>query len=442
MNDISSRVRAAGVVGAGGAGFPTHVKLAAKAEIVLLNGAECEPLLKTDQQLAALYPQLVVAGLREAMAATGATRGIIALKAKYKEAIAALQSHLTPPMEIAVLPDIYPAGDEVMAIWFATGRRVPPGGIPLNIGVVVHNIQSAINIAKAVAAGEPVVTRTLTITGAVRTPLSVTVPLGTKMRELLELAGGGTSGDLAFIEGGPVMGTLLDDLDQPVTKTTGGLIALPAEHSLIRSKQNSLEACLRTAKTVCEQCSLCTELCPRHLIGHPLAPHLLVRAVNYNCIGDPAMLTTALTCSECGVCEVYACPVGISPRRVNVALKAALRAKGVKYQGTLRNDDPLAEYRLVPSSRLVDRLGLREWYREAPLSSRVHEPAEVVLKLRQHVGAPAEPIVHPGDQVSQGQLVAEIPEGALGARIHASIAGTVAAVTPQTITIRKSGAAS
>jgi Na+-translocating ferredoxin:NAD+ oxidoreductase RnfC subunit len=308
--EISGKVREAGVVGAGGAGFPTHVKLSAQAEIVVVNAAECEPLLKTDQQLAARYPEQVIKGLTLAMEATGAQKGIIALKAKYQAALTALEPYLSANIQIAVLPDIYPAGDEVITIWLTTGRRVPPGGIPLNIGVVVNNVQTLINVARAVD-GEVVTTRTLTVTGAVKRPSTVTVPIGTSLREMLNLAGGAWEEDLAYIEGGPMMGTQITDLSLPVTKTTGGLIALPSDHPLIQRKQMALETVLRIAKSVCEQCCFCTELCPRHMIGHELSPHLLIRAVNYQAIGSLSKLASALTCSECGVCEVYACSVGI-----------------------------------------------------------------------------------------------------------------------------------
>jgi len=436
---ISSLVREAGVVGAGGAGFPTHVKLAAQAEIVIVNGAECEPLLKTDQQLAALFPEQLIKGLSLAMEATGAKQGIIALKAKYKEAIVALKPYLTEQVTIAIMPDIYPAGDEVITIWLTTGRRVPPGGIPLNIGVVVNNVQTLINVARA-HDGEPVTKRTLTVTGAVKNPITVTVPIGTSLREVLELAGGGRSEDLVYINGGPMMGSVITDLSDPVTKTTGGLIALPKDHRLIERKSKSLETILRIAKSVCEQCCFCTELCPRHMIGHELSPHLLIRGVNYKALGKPSTLTSALTCSECGVCEAYACPVGISPLRVNQALKAELRGKGLKYQGVLGKADPMAEHRLIPTSRLMDRLNLRSLYSEAPLSLESYEPEEVTLKLQQHIGAPAEAMVKVGEDVRVGQVVGEIPVGALGARVHASLSGTVIQVTPQTITIRKGGA--
>ena len=437
---ISTAVRNAGVVGAGGAGFPTHVKLSAKAEVVIVNAAECEPLLKTDQQLAARYPDQVVKGLILAMKATGAQKGIIALKAKYKDAIAALEPYLadTNTIDLAIMPDIYPAGDEVITIWLTTGRRVAPGGIPLNIGVVVNNVQTLINVARAVD-GLPVTTRTLTVTGAVKKPITVTVPIGTSLRDVLDLAGG-VDPDLTYISGGPMMGTLITDLSTPVTKTTGGLIGLPKDHPLIKRKGMTVETVLRIAKTVCEQCSFCTELCPRHILGHELSPHRLIRAVNYKKVGDPLLVTSALTCSECGVCEAYACPVGISPLRVNIALKAELRAKGIRYQGELGKVDPMAMHRLIPSSRLMDRLKLRPWYKEAPLSLEEYQPEEVTLKLQQHIGAPADPIVNVGDVVQVGQLIGEIPEGSLGAKVHASLDGTVIQRTGQTITIRKGGA--
>ena len=439
MNEISEKVKAAGVVGAGGAGFPTHVKLAARAEIFLVNGAECEPMLRTDQQLMAKSPELLVRGLELAMQATGAREGIIALKAKYGEAIAALKPLLRPNMRIEILRDIYPAGDEVITLWLTTGRRVPPGGIPINVGAVVNNPQTLMNVARAVD-GTSVTTRTFTITGAVAHPMTVTVPLGVSLQEMLDLAGGPTCAAPAFIDGGPMMGHLIDDLNRPVTKTTGGLIVLPEDHMLIRRKRQTMGSVLRIAKTVCEQCMYCTELCPRHIIGHELPPHLIIRTVNHNRLGAPSVIRSALTCSECGVCEAYACPVGISPMRVNVALKAELRANNIRYEGELGPVDPMAENRLIPISRLVSRLNLGPWYpHHAPLQEQEYAAKKVTLILKQHAGAPATPVVKVGDAVKKGQLVAEIPDGALGARIHASIDGIVAQVTGEAIEIRNGG---
>ena len=439
MNEISEKVKAAGVVGAGGAGFPTHVKLEAKAEIFLVNGAECEPMLRTDQQLMAQTPELLVRGLSLAMQATGATTGIIALKAKYKAAIAALEPLLQPGMRIDILRDIYPAGDEVITLWMTTGRRVPPGGIPIQVGAVVNNPQTLMNVARAMD-GTPVTSRTFTVTGAVRRPITVTTPIGTPLSELLALAGGSTCEQPAYIEGGPMMGKLVGDLSQPVTKTTGGLVVLPSEHMLIIRKRQSMNSVLRIAKTVCEQCCYCTELCPRHILGHELPPHLIIRSVNHNRLGTPSVVRSALTCSECGVCEAYACPVGISPMRVNIALKAEFRSNNLRYEGVLNPADPMAENRLIPSSRLISRLNLGPWYPpEAPLLPEEYAPQKVSLLLKQHTGAPAVPVVKTGDRVKKGDLVAEMPAGALGARVHASIDGQVVHVSGTAVEIRNGG---
>ncbi|GAB0555989.1 hypothetical protein MC04F13_33790 [Escherichia coli] len=277
---IRERVQAAGVVGAGGAGFPTHIKLQARVDTFLVNAAECEPMLKVDQQLMAQQASRLLRGVHYAMKATGASSGIIALKEKYQLAINALTPLLPPDIRLHILPDVYPAGDEVLTIWMATGRRVPPAALPVSVGVVVNNVQTVLNIARAVEQQYPVTRRTLTVNGAVAKPITVTVPIGMSLREVLALAGGATVDVPGFINGGPMMGSLITSLDTPVSKTTGGLLVLPNSHSLIQRRMQNDRSVLAVAKTVCEQCRLCTDLCPRHLIGHELAPHLLVRAVN------------------------------------------------------------------------------------------------------------------------------------------------------------------
>ena len=430
---IQEKVREAGVVGAGGAGFPTHVKFGAKAEIFLVNCAECEPLLKVDQQLAEKYAESLIRGLYLGMRATGAKEGVIALKAKYGPAIAALTPLLHDNMRIHILQDVYPAGDEFITIWMATGRRVPPAALPLSVGVVVNNALTLINVARAVDKNQPVTTRTLTVAGAVRRPVTVTVPIGTSFKEVIDLAGGATVPDPQYLDGGPMMGKLFSDVSRPITKTTGGIIVLPESHLLIRRRTQPLQVQMRIARTVCEQCCLCTELCPRHIIGHELPPHLIVRSVNFNHIGQPSVLLSALTCSECAVCEAWACPVDISPMRLNQTLKAEFRKQNARYTEPLRAADPMARHRLAPISRLIARLGIAAYNHKAPLDETTYRPQRVTLQLRQHIGAPAVPVVHADEQVTAGQLVAEIPEGALGARVHASITGKVEAVDANAI---------
>lgn len=432
---IRDRVRAAGVVGAGGAGFPAHVKLQAQVEIFLVNAAECEPMLKVDQQLMAQQPARLIRGVQYAMKATGAREGIIALKEKYRDAIEALTPLLPSSIRLHILPDVYPAGDEVLTIWMATGRRVPPAALPVSVGVVVNNVQTVLNIARAVEQQYPVTRRTLTVNGAVARPLTVTVPVGMSLRDVLALAGGATVDDPGLINGGPMMGSLVTSLDSPVTKTTGGLLVLPKTHPLIQRRMQDERTVLSVAKTVCEQCRLCTDLCPRHLIGHELSPHLLVRAVNYQQAATPQLLLSALTCSECNVCESVACPVGISPMRINRMLKRELRAQNLRYEGPLNPADEMAKYRLVPVKRLITKLGLSDWYHDAPLTDVAPSTDKTTLLLRQHIGASAVPCVQKGERVVRGQCVADMPSGALGAPVHASIDGIVSDITEHAITV-------
>lgn len=432
---IKQRVQQAGIVGAGGAGFPTYVKLNASAEIYLVNGAECEPLLKVDQQLAVRNAKELVRGLQYGMKATGANEGIIALKAKYKEAISTLEPILPNNIRLHILEDIYPAGDEVITIWLATGRRVPPASLPLSVGVVVSNVQTLINVARAVEEEIPVTERTLTINGMVKQPITLTVPIGTTFQQVLDLAGGPTISNPAYINGGPMMGALVESLDEVVTKTTGGLLVLPDDHLLIRRRKQEMSSVLAMARTVCEQCCLCTELCPRHLIGHELPPHLIVRAVNYQKADEASILLSALTCSECGICEAYACPVEISPMRLNKALKKEFREKGARYEGELRPADPMAKYRLLPVKRLVSRLDLDKVNLPAPWLDTTWQPTTVTLPVSQHIGAPAKAVVSIGDKVVKGQLLAAMDEGQLGAPIHASISGVITHADHQKIII-------
>lgn len=434
---IRERVQNAGIVGAGGAGFPTYVKFNSEAEIFLVNGAECEPLLKVDQQLAEKNAIELIKGLQYGMIATGAKEGIIALKAKYKPAIETLTPLLPHDIRIHILDDVYPAGDEVITIWMATGRRVPPAALPLSVGVVVNNVQTLINVSHAVENEAPVIDKTLTINGMVKAPITVTVPIGTTYRQVLEMAGGATIPNPAFLNGGPMMGVLFHDLDEPIKKTTGALLVLPDDHLLIRRRTQDMASVVAMARTVCEQCCLCTELCPRHLIGHELPPHLIVRAVNYQKADQTECSTilSALTCSECGICEAYACPVEISPMRLNQALKAQFRAEGAKYVGELRPLNPMAEYRLLPISRLITRIDLDCMNHKASMIDIEWMPSKVVLPLLQHIGAPAKPVVSVGDRVTRGQLIASMEAGKLGVPLHASISGIIQNIDDHNIVI-------
>lgn len=440
MNEVAELARQAGVVGAGGAGFPTHVKLDAQVEYVVVNGAECEPLLEVDQNLLITAGPRLAAMLEAVRRAVGAREARVAIKAKHEEAVAAAEAAVAayPALKVVPLGDFYPAGDEFVLVYETTGRLVPQGGIPLQVGVVVLNVETLWNLVEA-QGGRPVTHKWITVAGAVARPGTFRVPLGVSVSDMLALAGGATITDFAVLNGGPMMGKLVENLADPVTKTTKGLVVLPRLSPVIEVRARPLSSILRQARAACCQCQECTDLCPRHLLGHGLAPHKVMLAASYGAAEVAAPLTQAFLCSECGVCDLYACPMGLSPRRVSQALKEELARQGVKnpHKGAPAGTHPWRSYRRVPVARLLPRLGLKPYERPAPLREVTWEPEAVTLPLRQHVGAPAEPVVAVGDRVEVGQLVAEIPAGKLSSRLFASISGYVSACTPAALVLTR-----
>ncbi len=436
---IIDQVREAGVVGAGGAGFPTHVKLAARADLVIANGAECEPLLRVDQQLMAIYPDEIISGLQLGMKATGARQGIVALKKKYHPAIDALQKTITGKkgLSLFLLDNFYPAGDEHVLFHEVTERLVPEGGIPIETGAVVQNVGTLININNA-SRGIPVLDRTVTVAGAVKTPVTLKVPVGTMVSELVKAAGGPVVPDAVVLLGGPMMGEIVSPDETPVTKMCSGVIVLPADNPVVFNKKERLGTLLSRMKSACCQCSYCSDLCPRRMLGHRLEPHKINRAAS-NLNVAPEIVAGAMLCCECGVCESYSCLMSLSPRRVIQRIKTEFGSKG--FHNPLHRVDisphPARKMRRVPTARLIRRLKLHRYDVAAPLSSRLVQPERVVLSLKQHVGVPAVPVVDKGSTVKRGDLVAEIPEKSLGARVHASIDGKVLSLDEQMIILSR-----
>jgi Na+-translocating ferredoxin:NAD+ oxidoreductase RnfC subunit len=441
--NLVDAVRAAGVVGAGGAGFPTHVKVGASVELVIANGAECEPLLYCDKVVMEHFAPEVLRGLRLVMQATGAKRGVITIKRRYQQVVAAVRRELAAATDVELyeLDNFYPAGDEHVLVNLVTGKVIPEGGIPLGVGVVVNNVITLRNVAQAVDAGRPVTRRMLTVHGEVRRPITVSLPVGAPFSAALELAGGPSQQGCVFVEGGPMMGQVRRDPATPISKVTSGIIVLPESHPLPARKLMSLQRELRLSKTVCCQCRFCTDLCPRYLLGHDIHPHLVMRALNSQGTTESpsAHVTSAFLCCLCGVCEVYACPLGLSPRRVYEGTKKELQQAGVRNPHARTNVSVRdAAARRIPLPRLVARLGISSYYAQPPeyLAAEIAVPW-VRIPLGAHFGAPAQPTVKEGERVSEGDLVGEIPAGKLGARVHASMAGKVTAVNPSFVEIHK-----
>ena len=435
---LVEKIKQAGVVGAGGGGFPTHVKFAAKADTVIANGAECEPLLHKDAVVMERQAAQMIRGMQLAMEAVGSTTGIVGIKAKNKHAVEAIQAACAgTAVRVHLLGDYYPAGDEYDLVYETTGRLIPPGGIPLNVGAVVCNVETYVNIAAA-AEGKPVTHKTLTIAGAVREPMTLTVPLGVTLRDCIAAAGGVTVDDPVIAIGGMMMGETTDKLDRPVTKTTGGVIVLARDHHVVERKLKPAAQQNAIGKSACDQCRYCTELCPRFLLGYAVEPHQVMRTLAFTATGAERFNDWAAMCCSCGLCTLFSCPEQLFPKEACDQSKAELRKANVKYSGpTTVKVHPMRDGRRVPIKGLMERLGILKYDDPAHWQAKEVSSTRLVLLLKQSAGAPSVAIVKAGDRVIAGQQITEIAEKALGARIHAPVAGVVAEVTAQHIVIER-----
>jgi Na+-translocating ferredoxin:NAD+ oxidoreductase RnfC subunit len=318
------------------------------------------------------------------------------------------------------------------------GRIVPEGGLPLAVGALVVNVESLINIHRAITGKGPVIRKYLTVTGEVREPSTFLVPVGVPISEVVNAAGGAKVADPVAINGGPMMGRLETDFAAPVTKTTKGLIVLSRSHPRAAAKSRSMAEMMRIARTACCHCMYCTELCPRYLLGHRLHPDKIMRLASYGHLGEPAAAAAEVfLCCECGLCE-QACVMGLQPWRLNHELKGLLGpevARGFKKLAPTEANR-FRELRRYPIPRLVQKLGLGAYENlKAPPAPWPGDTSQVKLLLKQHLGAPAVPVVAAGDRVSAGDLVAAPAEGAMGAPVHASLTGRVSRIDPDAVVV-------
>lgn len=439
LNKLKDILRSSGAVGAGGAGFPTYAKLDSRATTIILNCAECEPLLKLHRQVMEHYAREILTALQFVADAVKAEEVVIAIKPSYKSAVQAINAEIGefPGFRIGFLPEIYPAGDEVVATYEVTGRVVPAGKLPIDVGVTVFNVETMLNVYNAVTSGMPVVDKYITVTGAVKNPVTLKVPVGMAFSELLKLAGGATIEDYVMISGGPMTGTVAAPSDV-VTKTTNAILVLPENHYVVLKKKCNSSVEMKRAMASCCQCRMCTDLCPRFLLGHPIEPNTFMRSASSGVTSDTTPYLNTYFCCSCGLCEMYSCFQSLSPRSLMDKCKTELRKNGVpapKVETAQVN--PQRSGRYVPTSRLLSRLKLSEYNNPAPLSDMTVQTNRVKLMLRQHIGAPALPAVAEGQAVARGQLIAGVDETNLGCPIHSPIDGIVSRITEHYILIEK-----
>ena len=428
-----------GVAGAGGAGFPTYAKLDKRADTIILNCAECEPLLKVHRQLFQKYAYEIMSMLDMIAETVEANNVIIAVKEAYTKTVEAVKSYMEffPKIELKLLQEVYPMGDEVVLIYEIMGKVVPPGSIPIEVGVTVFNVETVYNMYKGLNNQEPVTTKYLTVAGAVRKPITVKVPIGMSVEEVVQLAGGAVINDPMYIMGGPMTGGIVNSFST-ITKTTNAILVLPENQYVIRKKRSNTSIDMKRAMSVCCQCEMCTDLCPRHELGQPITPHMFMRAATSGTTQDTEPFIDTMFCCSCGVCEMYACPQELSPRKLITEYKNGLKANGIGIpKGVpLREVASMREYRKVPMERLTARLGLKEYDIDAPLQDMEVSPRQVKISLSQNIGVKATTIVKRKDLVKQGDLIAAAEEGELSLPVHASISGEVFEVNDNYIIIK------
>ncbi len=435
---LTETIRAAGIVGAGGGGFPTYVKAQATVEFVLANGAECEPLIHKDFEIMLHHPKEIVRGMQLMMEKVNARKGYFGIKSKNQDAIDAIKPFLKGTnIEMTELGDFYPSGDEYELVYEATKRLIPAGGIPLDVGCVVNNVETFYNIARA-EEGHPLTEKFLCVTGAVKNPSSFFIPIGATYRDAIQFAGGATVADFGVFVGGLMMGQLVFDLDLPITKTTAGFIVLPKDHYMIKRMNQPEENWFRIGKSACDQCSYCTEFCPRYLLGYDVQPHKVMRSLGFTKTGGDFWNQMAELCCSCGLCTLYACPEDLYPKEACGKSKKEMRQQGVKYvQQKPVKVHPMKDGRRVPIKQLMQRLNVLQYNAHTPFIAEGPQPKQVKILLKQHVGTPASPVVTKGATVQKGDMIGKVDEKQMGVPVHASISGIVTDITNEYIIISK-----
>jgi Na+-translocating ferredoxin:NAD+ oxidoreductase RnfC subunit len=277
----------------------------------------------------------------------------------------------------------------------------------------------------------------LTIGGNINNPIVTRVPIGVSIAELFEKNSITIPEEHVVLDGGPSMGKMINPYTAVVSKTTKGLLILPQTSAAVESKRLNGEKSIARAETACCQCTRCTDLCPRGLLGYPLEPHKMVRTAKGAAKIMPEMVLAATLCCGCGICETLACCQGISPRAVIAEYKSLLAKKGMRFVAKDEvNVSAEREYRMIPSQRWASALGVARFDKIPVFKSENADFERVEIALRQHIGAPSVAVVKDGEKVNRGDLIANSANG-LSIPQHASIAGIVTIENNEKIRIDK-----
>ncbi len=438
LDELKSLIKDAGVAGAGGAGFPSYAKLNDKADVIILNCAECEPLFRLHRQLLKRYSFEIISTLDLIRETLGANEFHVALKRSYKTTAEAVERDIAAFKrgKVDYLHEVYPAGDEVILIYDAIGRVVPAGGLPIDVGVIVYNVETVLNIYRALTDGEKVTHKYVTVGGAVKNPQTYCVPIGTPVQYLVDLAGGPTEDDTYILNGGPMTGNLAKT-DDTVKKNTNGILVLPGDNPVIMKRRQNVQVLKRRTMSACCQCRMCTDMCPRNLLGYPIEPHRFMRGVKSDDATDTEAFLNTQYCSQCGICEMVACKQELNPRTLIGYAKTTMAKKGLRrLEKKEATPSPDRDMRKLKIARLRQKLDLEKYNNACPLVEEEIKVKRLYISLSQNIGAPSIPCIKEGQTVSRGELIAEPQENALSLPIHSPMDAKVLKISDTTIILQ------
>ncbi len=409
-------------------------------DTIIVDGTGYKPLLETDRFLLESKPGNILQGLAFLVRTSGAGKAIIAINEAYSNAISGLKasSEITDRIHVFPIGDFYPAGDECVLVYEATGRIVPEGGTAFDAGCTIIDVESVLNIYDAVTGGEPVTKKWLTCTGDVRLPSIVRAHIGTPLEDVLDLCGGVKCDDFAVIIGNPLTGRVETDMKAPVEKKTSGITVLSKDHMLVARKKTPLASVIRRSKSISRQDTVYTDLCPRYLLGYDIRVESILNQVHYGQVGTgESVVRGVFLCGECGLCDIYSGTPGRAPGLICAALKKKLIEKG--YSPVFPDRMPVAhemrEGRKIPNGRISERLQLDAFSRALMLRVET-EPVLVEISLRQD-GVLSHPVVSVGERVAEKDIIAGAPVNGREVNVHASISGRVTFIDGERIVIAR-----
>ncbi len=436
FDELKNLIKECGVAGAGGAGFPSYAKLSKKASTIILNCAECEPLFRLHRQLLRRYSFEIISTLEIIRECLEADDFYIGIKKGYQSTSEAVERDIKAYKNghVKYLYEVYPAGDEIILIYDTTGKTVPAGGLPIDVGVIVFNVETVLNIYHALN-GKKVVNKYVTVGGAVKNPQTFCVPIGTPLSYLVEKAGGTTEENTVLISGGPMTGKIATP-DETVTKTTNGVLALPEDNEVVVKRRQNVNILKRRTMSACCHCRMCTDMCPRYLLGYPIEPHRFMNGVKNDDPTDTQAFLNTQYCSQCGICEMVSCKQGLNPRTLIGFAKETIQKNGLKRLEKLpATPKPERDLRRLTTARLRQKLDLEKYNNPSPLSDEEIKVKRLYISLRQNIGALGKVIVKEGEYVNMYDTLVEAPEASLGLPIHSPIDGVVKKISDSSIII-------